>query len=92
MDLLGAADKYASVGYWVRSDGFRERAAILDHTVRVALSPLHTSRAPGAIHSIVRWIQSRFDILSQVRIYFDCSISHQEAHFIPNVSASFWHL
>ncbi len=26
---------------------FRERAAIFDHTVRVALSPPHTSKAPG---------------------------------------------
>ncbi len=26
---------------------FRERAAIFDHTVRGALSPPHTSRAPG---------------------------------------------
>ncbi len=29
------------------SDYFLERAAILDHTVQDALSPPHTSRAPG---------------------------------------------
>jgi hypothetical protein len=36
-----------SMDFLIREYDFRERAAMFDHTVRGALSPLHTSRAPG---------------------------------------------